>query len=50
MLLEPVREKRAYYEAHREQVKELIAAGTARANAIGAETLTRVKMAMSVLL
>ncbi len=49
-LLEPVREKRAYYEAHREQVKELIAAGTARANAIGAETLTRVKTAMSVLL
>ncbi len=49
-LLEPFREKQAYWQAHREQVRELIAAGTVRANAIGAETLQRVKSAMSVAL
>ncbi len=49
-LLAPIREKRAYYESHLEDVKELIDAGTARANAIGAETMHRVKEAMGILL
>ena len=49
-LLEPVRERNAYYTARPAVVKELIAAGTARANAVGAETMRRVKDAMGVTL
>lgn len=49
-MLGPVREKRAYYEAHIGQVKELIDTGTSRANAIGTETMQRVKDVMGVAL
>ncbi len=47
-MMEPFRERRAYYEAHRDQVREIIAAGTARANHTGAETMRRVKDAMQI--
>ena len=45
-LLDPFREKRAYYESHRDEVREIIEAGTAKANAIGNETVRQVKDAM----
>lgn len=47
-LLKPFRRRRAYYESHREQVRELIASGTARANQIGGETMERVNDALRV--
>lgn len=45
-LLEPFRERRAYYESHRDEVKEIINSGTAKACAIGNETVRKVKDAM----
>ena len=45
-LLDPIRERRAYYENHREEVKEIIESGTAIANQIGNETVRKVKDAM----
>lgn len=45
-LLDPFRERRAYYETHLDEVKAIISAGNARANAIGTETLAKVKSAM----
>lgn len=49
-LLDPFREKRAYYEAHRNEVKEIIETGTAKACAIGNETVRNVKDAMHLVL
>ena len=49
-LLDPFRERRAYYVAHKDEVKELIHAGSAKANAIGNETVKEVKEAMSIYL
>ena len=48
VLLGPMREKRAYYEQRREQVKELINAGTRKANQFGALQLERVKDCMKI--
>ena len=48
--LAPIRERRAHYEAHRDQVTELIQAGSDRANAIGRLTLAQVKEAMRLAL
>ena len=45
-LLDPIRERRAYYENHRNEVKEIIESGTALANQIGNETVRKVKDAM----
>ncbi len=45
-LLDPFREKRSYYENHLDQVKEIIEAGTAKANTVGNETVRQVKDAM----
>jgi tryptophanyl-tRNA synthetase len=47
-LLVPFREKRAYYEEHRSEVKEIIVAGSEKANKIGEETVAKVKKAMCV--
>lgn len=47
-LLDPFREKRAYYEQHRDEVKEIIMAGSKRANQIGEETVEKVKTAMYI--
>lgn len=46
--LDPFREKRAYYEDHKEEVREIIMAGSEKANKIGEETVARVKQAMCV--
>lgn len=48
LLLDPFRERRAYYNAHKDQVKEIILAGTRRANAEGAQTMERVREAMKL--
>lgn len=49
-LLDPFRERRAYYEAHQNEVKEIIESGTAVANEIGNETCRKVKEAMHLCL
>ena len=48
VLLSPIREKRAYYDSHRELVREIIVSGTKKANQIGDEQLDKIKSAMSV--
>lgn len=45
-LLSPFREKRAYYEARPDEVRQIIQAGNDRANIIGNETAAQVKEAM----
>lgn len=47
-LLDPFRERRAYYTAHKSLVKEIILAGTERANVEGTKTMQRVKEAMKL--
>lgn len=47
-LLEPMREKRAYYESHLDEVKELIINGSEKANRIGDSTMEQVKAAMNI--
>lgn len=49
-LLDPFRERRAYYEAHLDEVRDIINAGNARANAIGNENAARAKEAMHLTL
>lgn len=46
--LDPIRDKRAYYDEHHEIVDEILASGTARANEVGAQTLAQVKKAMKI--
>lgn len=45
-LLDPFRERRAYYESHRAEVRDIIISGSERANRIGNETVKAVKEAM----
>lgn len=47
-LLEPFREKRAYYETHRKEVRAIIESGSEKANQIGNETVEQVKSAMNI--
>ena len=47
-LLDPFRERRAYYEAHLDEVKQIIQAGSDKANRVGNETMRRVKDAMQI--
>lgn len=47
-LLEPFREKRAYYEENINEVREIILTGSQKANIIGNETVDVVKKAMSI--
>lgn len=49
-ILDPIREKRAVYEAHLDDVKDIIKTGTAKANEIGNAMVTDVKDHMHVLL
>ncbi len=44
--LKPIREKRAYYEAHPEEVDKVLMEGTARAQKVAKETMKKVKEAM----
>jgi len=45
-MLDPIRERRAHYDAHPELVDDILQTGTARAIEVGAETLAQVKEAM----
>jgi len=45
-LLDPMREKRAYYENHRSEVREIIVEGTRKANVIGNANLDSIKEKM----
>jgi len=47
-LLAPFREKRAYYEEHKREVRDIIFDGSNKANIVGNETVEHVKKAMSI--
>ena len=49
-MLTPIRERRAFYEEHRNDVRDMIVSGTSKANRIGAETMMHVKTAMKIVL
>ncbi len=46
--LKPIREKRAYYEAHPEEVDKILIEGTNRAQKVAKETMKKVKKAMKL--
>lgn len=47
-LLDPFRERRSYYEAHMDEVRDALESGTARARAVAQETMGLVRDAMAV--
>lgn len=47
-LLDPFRERRAYYEAHKNEVRDIVNAGSDKANAIGNENVEKIKEAMAL--
>lgn len=47
-MLDPIREKRAYYDSKPDLVDDILETGTERARAAGAETLAQVKAAMKI--
>lgn len=49
-LLDPIRERRSYYENRRSEVRDLIIEGTRRANLVGNENLHAIKEKMHVLI
>ena len=46
--LRPIREKRAYYEAHPEEVDQILIEGTNKAKEVAKETMKKVKKAMQL--
>ena len=48
MYLKPIREKRAYYEEHPEEVDEILMEGTRKAREVAKETMKKVKEAMKL--
>ena len=46
--LEPIRERRAYYEAHRGEVREALAKGVSAGRAIGRETMEMVRDGLEI--
>ena len=46
--LKPIREKRAYYEEHPEEVDEILMEGTRKAREVAKETMKKVKEAMKL--
>ena len=46
--LAPFQEKRRYFEQHEDEVRDIIADGTARAKKVAAETMDRVHQAMKI--
>jgi tryptophanyl-tRNA synthetase len=48
MALEPIREKRAYYEARPELVEEIMIAGSNRARKTASETMEVVRAAIKI--
>lgn len=49
-LLDPMREKRAYYESHRDEVKDIIVSGTRKASAIGDAQVDSMRKAMHLVI
>lgn len=49
-LLDPIREKRSYYEKNKEKVRELILDGSKKANEIGNIKMQQVKEAMKIII
>lgn len=49
-LMAPMRERRAYFEAHKDDVRDMIVTGTAKANVLGTDTINNVKRAMKIML
>lgn len=47
-LLNPFREKREYYETHKNEVREIILLGSKRANEVGNQTVGNIKAAMNI--
>jgi tryptophanyl-tRNA synthetase len=47
-LLEPIRERRSYYENRPDQVKEILQTGTQKVKAVAQETVDQVREAMSI--
>lgn len=47
-ILDPMREKRSYLEAHKDEVRDIIKTGTAKANEIGNATIAGIKDHMHV--
>ena len=47
-LLDPIRERRAYYEAHMDEVRDALESGTTRARAVAQETIALVRDAIAV--
>lgn len=47
-ILDPIRERRHYYEEHKEVVRDLIKAGTSKANDIGNKLIAEIKEKMHV--
>ena len=46
--LKPIREKRAYYEAHPEEIDKILLEGTTKAREVAKETMKKVKKAMKL--
>lgn len=46
--LQPFREKRAYYESHRDEIQKIIAEGDEKAREVARATMTEVRKAMSL--
>ena len=49
-IFEPIRERRHYYEEHRDEVRDIIKSGTAKANEIGNKNLAEIKEKMHVVI
>ena len=49
-LLDPMRERCAYYEGHRDEVRQIILEGSARANQIGDQQVATMRDAMHILI
>lgn len=47
-MLDPIRDRRAYYDEHPEIVDDIVRSGTEKANRIGSQTLSEVKEAMKI--
>lgn len=49
-MMDPFREKRAYYEQHKDEVRDIVQAGSEKANRIGDENVAQIKEKMSIVL
>jgi tryptophanyl-tRNA synthetase len=47
-LLDPMRERRAYYEGHRDEVRDIIVTGSAKASAVGDQQVAIMREAMHI--